>query len=244
MKSLAAAVHPCGCSSGSAVLVTFAQLAPGETWQVAVVKRPGEGASRTEQTPLLDAEAVEEDFDAGKSIAQVGVLLTVPRLIGFGIGFAIYKFGATSKYDAKLKGFTAEDGYCWLYMAVYIFSVMVSFINLLLGCYGTRHVALTAGNLRANMFIYRLDDGSKKQGATVAQLADQCQEGGGIGEYNRANRSLGHFVENIAGRFLALIPFAGYIFAFPTFILIVGELGFGFPSGGGKMVASCKNCYC
>eukprot|EP00435_Cladocopium_sp_Y103_P049804 s1468_g15.t1 len=149
-----------------------------------------EMAGRSEHSPLLESGA-PEDFDAGKNIAMVSVLLTVPRLIGFGIAFAIYKFGATAKYDSQLKTFGKEDGYGWLYLAVYLFSVVVSFVNLFPMYYKGKVMKGDAGNLRANMFIYTVDDGSNKHVV--------LEEEGGIGEYNRANRSLGHFVENVAG---------------------------------------------
>eukprot|EP00434_Breviolum_minutum_P029099 symbB.v1.2.025738.t1/scaffold2505.1/size135028/2 len=156
-------------------------------------------------------------------------MLTVPRLIGFGIAFAIYKLGATAKYDSHMKGFHAEDGYGWLYLGVYFFAMMVSFVNLFPMYYKGKAMKANAGNLRANMFIYKVLDGGKKHVV--------MEEEGGIGEYNRANRSLGHFVENAAG-FLLCVPFAGYIFPFPTFILmaimICGRIvhQMGYASGG------------
>lgn len=185
-------------------------------------------AGRTEHSPLLESGA-PEDFDSGKSIAFVAVLLTVPRLVGFGIAFAIYKFGATAKYDSQLKTFGKEDGYGWLYLAVWLFSVVVSFVNLFPMFYKEKVMKRDAGNLRANMFIYTVDDGSNKHVV--------LEEEGGIGEYNRANRSLGQFVENVAG-FLLLVPFAGKVFTIPTSVLIivlaVGRIAhqMGYASGG------------
>ena len=46
------------------------------------------------------------------------------------------------------------------------------------------------------------------------------QEEGGIGEYNRANRSLGHFVENAAGRKV-----------FAHVVLMLAQKNDGLPSG-------------
>ena len=45
------------------------------------------------------------------------------------------------------------------------------------------------------------------------------QESGDIGRYNRANRSLYHFIENVFGLVLAC-PLAFFIFPFPSFALI------------------------
>mmetsp|Transcript_3807 Transcript_3807/g.10256 ORF Transcript_3807/g.10256 Transcript_3807/m.10256 type:complete len:134 (+) Transcript_3807:2-403(+) len=73
-----------------------------------------------------------------------------------------------------------------------------------------------SGNLRANMFIFKV--------ATPINSAKfpyvVMEEEGGIGEYNRANRSMNHFVENAAGVMLAVL-LAGFVFPTPTAVLVV-----------------------
>merc|ERR1712146_320931 len=46
------------------------------------------------------------------------------------------------------------------------------------------------------------------------------EEDGDIGKYNRANRSLHHYTENLAGFFLA-VPLASFIFPAATFVLVL-----------------------
>ena len=45
-------------------------------------------------------------------------------------------------------------------------------------------------------------------------------EEGDVGKYNRANRSLSHFVENM-GSFLVSFVLAGFVFPFPVFMLML-----------------------
>ena len=45
-------------------------------------------------------------------------------------------------------------------------------------------------------------------------------EEGAAGKYNRANRSLHHFIENLAGFYLC-VPLAGFVYPAATFILTV-----------------------
>ena len=69
------------------------------------------------------------------------------------------------------------------------------------------------GNLRANMFIYKLaTDQSDEKSAIV------LHENGDIGHYNRANRSVYHFLENSLP-IVASLPLAFFMFPFPTFVL-------------------------
>ena len=71
-----------------------------------------------------------------------------------------------------------------------------------------------AGNLRANMAIYKLATDSSEEGSAVV-----LQSEGDVGRYNRANRSIYHFLENSLA-LVASVPLAFFIFPFPTFVLI------------------------
>merc|ERR1719436_1699954 len=69
---------------------------------------------------------------------------------------------------------------------------------------------MDSGNLRANMMIYK--EAGAKENAPYVILETE----GPVGSYNRANRSLTHFVENSLPVILALVM-AGRVFAKPTF---------------------------
>merc|ERR1712094_59122 len=66
-------------------------------------------------------------------------------------------------------------------------------------------------NLRANPFFYQVNSD-----LPVVMLVEE----GDVGKYNRANRSLNHFVENSLQLVLNFI-FASYVFAKPSFILMI-----------------------
>eukprot|EP00913_Durusdinium_trenchii_P011129 g10451.t1 len=182
-----------------------------------------------EQTPLMDERAANPD-ESGSGFGLLAVILIVPRLVGAGIGFGIYKLGDTVKYDLHLAKLQ-HDAYGFFFVSIYLFSFMVHFINVFPMVYKGKIMKQDAGNLRANMLIYRtLGSDSKQQvileepgdffGLACFDIAEGGVEDGPVGEYNRANRSLGHFVENSAGAMLCML-LAGYVFPFPAAVLVV-----------------------
>ncbi|CAK9014387.1 unnamed protein product [Durusdinium trenchii] len=164
-----------------------------------------------EQTPLMDERAANPD-ESGSGFGLLAVILIVPRLVGAGIGFGIYKLGDTVKYDLHLAKLQ-HDAYGFFFVSIYLFSFMVHFINVFPMVYKGKIMKQDAGNLRANMLIYRTLGSDSKQQVIL-------EEDGPVGEYNRANRSLGHFVENSAGAMLCML-LAGYVFPFPAAVLVV-----------------------
>jgi len=73
------------------------------------------------------------------------------------------------------------------------------------------------GNIRANMQFYKVLQGT---GGLQALPLIGLEEDGIVGQYNRANRSLTHFNENI-GIFLVGVFPAGIILPLQTFILTI-----------------------
>ncbi|CAJ1423117.1 unnamed protein product [Effrenium voratum] len=183
-----------------------------------------------ESAPLLNdgRGADPEEFNPGAAIGMLVGFTVIPRLIGIGVAFAIFNWGSTAKYQAHLAR-VGDSTYAYLYFAVVLFSVMVGFINLFPTYFKSKIMKFDAGNLRANPFVFHVNDSSNK---TVV-----LQEEGAVGEYNRANRSLQHFGENSAGAMMCMI-FAGFIFPFPvavlTIILVFGRIfhQIGYATGG------------
>jgi uncharacterized membrane protein YecN with MAPEG domain len=70
-----------------------------------------------------------------------------------------------------------------------------------------------SGNLRANMYIYQAVGASDD--SPVVVLA----ENGVLGKFNRANRSLHHFAENVPGILVSML-LAGFCFSFHVFVLV------------------------
>ena len=70
------------------------------------------------------------------------------------------------------------------------------------------------GNLRANMFIYKLATDQGGEGSAVV-----LNEDGDIGSYNRGNRSVHHFLENSLP-FVASLPITFFLYPIPAFSLL------------------------
>ena len=71
-----------------------------------------------------------------------------------------------------------------------------------------------AGNLRANMFIYKLATDQAEEGSAVVMHSE-----GDLGRYNRANRSIYHYLENSLG-LIASLPLSFFLFPLPTFVAL------------------------
>lgn len=141
------------------------------------------------------------------------MFLTIPRAIGFGIAFAIYKNGKTKLYDKNMAVLQDHElGY--LYLAAVVMGFLVTWVNDYPMLYKNMVMRMNSGNLRANMMFY------KEAGAGADAPYVVLETEGPVGAYNRANRSLTHFTETSAPVFVCMI-LAGYIFPFPTLVLVL-----------------------
>ena len=79
---------------------------------------------------------------------------------------------------------------------------------------------MRGGNLRANMFIFRLAAEKPDESSAVV-----LHEEGDLGYYNRGNRSIYHFLENCLP-ILTSMPLGFFLFPFPSAVcLMVYSLG-------------------
>ena len=78
----------------------------------------------------------------------------------------------------------------WQYLGAFFFGLLTTFMNMYPTLYKSKVFRQNDKNIRANMFVYKLAAANSSPSAVI--LEDQ----GGVGEYNRANRALGHFIEN------------------------------------------------
>ena len=154
-----------------------------------------------------------------KSSVVWTVFPIIATAIAYGIGYLIYRFGNTEQYDARLE-LAKTFELSWFYLACVLFSLTVGWLN----TYPMRYkeAIMMGGNLRANMFIYKLATDKTEEGSAVIM-----HEEGDIGRYNRANRSLYHFIENCLG-FVVSLPICFFTYPLPTFIslciYVVGRL--------------------
>jgi len=172
--------------------------------------------SNTKLRPDGLPEMTEEEQAKEVSNTQKMVfgLMTGPRVICSGIAWLVYTFGRRGLYDVNIAVIiTMQRG--WLYFAVGIFSMMVAWLNSWPMVLKARLMSNNVSNLRSNMALLR------PIGAQASEPFVIMEEGGPVGEYNRANRSLFNFNEWALGTVLNVV-FAGTVFPFPTMVLVVG----------------------
>ena len=161
-------------------------------------------------------EITEEEKNKKKCPATVGtsISMIVKQAFGVGIAWLIYFFGSTDEYNGTIKWWNERfnTSYKWAFLTVPIYASLVIWLNL----YPVRYkeIVMRGGNMRANQFLYR-----PVVGGDDAVSAVTLYEEGDKGRYNRANRSLYHFLENGLTVFTCL-PGALLIFPFPTFVWV------------------------
>lgn len=185
----------------------------------------------------------DDSGSALKPVLTIGGMGCIMQLIGVAMAFAIFKFGATATYSAKMAA-AAVDGQHWAFAAVAVVAFTIRFVNFFPMTYKEKVMkgALRdeiGANMRSNPFIYKGVGAGKE---TVLFVNE-----GVAGKYNRANRSLTHMIENF-GSVLAGMTLAGSVFPFPTFVCAcafaagrvmhqVGYSGGYGKHGGGFMIA-------
>lgn len=148
------------------------------------------------------------------AFVKTGVVCAVIQAIGVAIAFAVFKFGAGAVYSTNIAAAVAA-GQAPVHAALVVIAYAIRLVNFIPMIYKEKVMkgALRdeiGANMRANPFIFKTV-GTKSE--TVLFTND-----GVTGQYNRANRSLAHMIENI-GSFLAGLVLAGGVFPFPTFVL-------------------------
>jgi hypothetical protein len=161
--------------------------------------------------PYIDEDEAETKVYSAAS--KIPLFVLAPRLVTAGIAALIY-IAKKDLYEARMTRTVASvDGAGWLFLAGGVFAVLVELANTLPMIWKGAVMPGNAGNLRANMTIYRVQQ-SKPLPYVV------MENDGYIGKYNRANRSMYHFVEN---GMLVLVTFllAGAIFGEAVFVLVL-----------------------
>merc|ERR1712216_358433 len=143
--------------------------------------------------PDMDAATKSKGEALGRKM--VAGLSVITACIGLGIAYAIYTFGDTVAYSKKI-ALVLQFEMQYAYLAAFIFSRVVAFINVYPMIWKGRVMTGKSGNLRANMYIFK-EYGSEK----IVALDD----GPDTGRYNRANRSLTHLTENMGGLIIGMV---------------------------------------
>ncbi|KAJ1461589.1 hypothetical protein M885DRAFT_584615 [Pelagophyceae sp. CCMP2097] len=163
------------------------------------------------------SSAIKDDGMPDMKPGGVSPLIALPMALGVtsGLGIAIAKailtYGAAAKYAANADKLDGDAK--WVYLGLFVFGKMCAFVNLYPAIVWKPKIMGHDGNLRSNPFIYRM------QGKGALANAITFEEGGAVGGYNRANRSLQHLVENVPQVVAAMLA-TGLVTPFPTFCLV------------------------
>ena len=178
--------------------------------------------------PKISEEDVEAAVSKTKMVMPIFTLLF--NGIGLGIACAIHFCGSTDVYNLRIASLKAVDMQ-YLYLSAFFYGLLTSFLNMYPMLFKSRVMRSTDKNFRTNMFIYK----HAAPGASSSVVV--LQEEGDVGKYNRANRSLMHFIENGSIIVLAL-PLNCFVYAFPTFVVFcvffIGRIVYaiGYTNGG------------
>jgi uncharacterized membrane protein YecN with MAPEG domain len=180
-------------------------------------------ASDSELLAATDAENPKDprllqthtSYDPEKRGSVVTPLMfsLIPGAIGYGLAVAIYHVDQ-AKHDEHLT-ILAQNNLHFLYFAGVLLALLTKFLNFFPA--GLKDAAMRGqarGNIRANMYLYKVS-GPAHDSLPPVILEDE----GAAGRYNRANRSLHHYVENSLPVFLAT-PLAGFAFPAAVFVLV------------------------
>jgi len=161
----------------------------------------------------MDGVTLKEETKMKPALFAVPALFVLfPAAIGFGIAEAIHRGTGFSGYCNVIDSDIKDRSLYWLYLAVVLFAWTTRWLNSfpmgLKNAAVESHGKMAKGNVRANMYLYQ-----NLEGGLVV-----LEEDGAAGQYNRANRSLHHFIENVPGLALCLL-LAGFVYPAAVFIL-------------------------
>lgn len=148
--------------------------------------------------PVMSVKAKEKSFALAKRMIP-GIAI-MPRLIGCCTAYLIYGCVGPAAAEARMRKLNASLGFDhgelgYFYLAVGAYSLIVALLNMGPMYCKSQVMPGNAGNLRANMQIYKVN----VSGGTSRLPYVVLEEHGDIGRYNRANRALFNFVENTPG---------------------------------------------
>mmetsp|Transcript_56037 Transcript_56037/g.126444 ORF Transcript_56037/g.126444 Transcript_56037/m.126444 type:complete len:252 (-) Transcript_56037:92-847(-) len=165
---------------------------------------------------LPKLEKHEQAREGWRGCRNVVALLVLPRLGALGVSCLLYHFGDKSFYDSMFEFFNefSDTKLGYLFIVVALFSFLISWLNTVPLVHKARVLTTASSNLRANPYLYKVNSHRSSMPPVI------LEEDGPVGEYNRANRSLHHFVEWSTAVAITM-PFAGSVFPLPVLVLTV-----------------------
>eukprot|EP00931_Biecheleriopsis_adriatica_P115765 TRINITY_DN91519_c0_g1_i1.p1 TRINITY_DN91519_c0_g1~~TRINITY_DN91519_c0_g1_i1.p1 ORF type:complete len:214 (-),score=37.43 TRINITY_DN91519_c0_g1_i1:79-720(-) len=159
--------------------------------------------------PLLQPEVDDRGIPVKSDYPDVPIPIlyagfnTTFLAISLGIGFMVYSFGATQKYDAKIAVLKDYD-LGWFYLGFVMIKLGSLMINLNLGM-ARKEAKVNVPDQQ----VYKVHDGGK--GYVL------MEKEGVIGRFNRAQRAYMNFLET-APIMIGYFMLSGWVFPFPTFV--------------------------
>ena len=179
-----------------------------------------------------------------KSFPLLGAIFPI---FGIGIACVVNWVGNYDKYQNQIKGLNMLTGQQtgWLYLGCWFYCRTVAWLNFY--PLGYKEQVMGGGNMRANVYVYKIIGQGDFKNAVV------LQDEGVMGQYNRAGRSLTHFLENCTPLIVCFIM-TPLVYGYISFIFVVlaclgrvihqigysGEKGFGPHTGGFVLANACQ----
>jgi len=178
---------------------------------------------------------IVKDADEGVSagdFVKVMVLIVVPRVVCLLFAAGIF-FIKKDMYLERMKVLQASiQGIGWLFLAGGTFAFLIEFSNYLPGVWKSKVFPGNAGNMRANMSVYKIQQSDPGRAVKPNEIQYTVHKAkplpyvmmeteGAIGQYNRANRGMYHLVEN-GMHVLVCFILAGLVFGEAVFLLVLG----------------------
>lgn len=150
---------------------------------------------------LPDITVTTRDNGVRKAVRGLPIILILTLLIGWGLAELIYNFSGKDAYDVKIAILRGHDLH-WLYFSAVVLCRLTVALNILPTVWKSAIMLGNSGNLRANMYVYKVSQASDADGeSALPQLGHVLlDESGDTGKYNRANRSLHHCASGLAPR--------------------------------------------
>lgn len=166
---------------------------------------------------------------------ESGWSTTCKMLVAFPLVGTVIGCGAASLILANADPSKIRDAPAWACASGFVFTRLVSWLNSYPLLYKSQVMRTTSANLRANPLVYEQIGEGASSGRVVLVESGDC------GRYNRANRSLHHFVETSAPVVAAIalvsqvVPFTGFVL---TCVFAAGrvlhQIGYSTQTGYGK----------
>lgn len=137
--------------------------------------------------------------------------MTCKMMVGFPLVGSIIGCGAASLILANADASKIAGANPWAFASGFVFTRLVSWLNSFPLLYKSQVMRTTSANLRVNQLVYEQIGESAACGKVVLVETGDC------GRYNRANRSLHHFVETSSPVIVAIalvsqvVPFTGFV---------------------------------